>query len=284
MFVDRRMVDDEGRLWFWGDPRLNKYLQCSLEPNVLWSFCIRNLGFIELQHRASWMRVRLDPTTVSSTAVTAVLYWIFDHPVQKAVISAWNGGWTDKIVGGPQDLISFLLKIESVSAVPQGTWFDRRRVEPVTLRSDDPLRVLFCAWRSNELGTDHDIAELCNRLFSGTFTVVNRTPDYNHVITKQGQGYRIYNRGYMKSAVGTRIEDDPNAQYGRWVAQGLRDATGHQRPIIEDVNATLVGPDGRRRVSYRRILVPFTSSETGLTSVVTASRLNTFRHLDREVA
>jgi hypothetical protein len=284
MFVDRRMADDEGRLWLWGDPRLSRYLQSSLDPSVLWPFCIRHLGFIELQHRANWMRVRLDPTTVSSTAVTAVLYWIFDNPAQKAVISSWNGGWADKIVGGPQELINFLLKIDAVSAEPQGTWFDRRRVEPITLRANDPLRALFATWRSTALGSDDDVAELCNRLFRGTFTIVNRTSDFHHVITKQGQGYRIYNQGYMKSAVGTRIEDDPNAQYGRWVAQGLRDAIGHQRPIIEDVNATLVGPDGRRRVSYRRILVPFTSSETGLPSVVTASRLNTFRHLDREVA
>ncbi|MEZ5922891.1 MAG: hypothetical protein R3D57_00750 [Hyphomicrobiaceae bacterium] len=166
MIVTRQMIDDEGRRWLWGDPRLNRYLQSMLDPVELWPFCIRHLGFIELLHRSSWLRVRLDPSIASSTAVAAVLYWIFDNSFRRAVISTWNGGWAEKIVGGPQELTKFLLKIDSVSAQPQGTWCDRRRVEPITLRADDPLRVLFGAWRSDSLGSDHDIAELCNRLFA----------------------------------------------------------------------------------------------------------------------
>ena len=133
------------------------------------------------------------------------------------------------------------------------------------------------------MGSEAQAADVCDRLFGGTFTIVRRNFEHAHIITQQGLGYRIYDRSYMRTAIGTRIEDDPNVEYGRWVAQGLREAVREQRPLVEDVNAALVGPSGRRRVSYRRILLPL-GDQCGSPAVITASRLNTFAPLHRKLA
>lgn len=282
-WLDRWLVDDQGEFWRWGDRSLNRQLQTSADPITLWPFCVRNLGFVGLDRSHRKLRLRLRPAKVSTTAIAGLLYWLFDHPPETAVLSQWDDGWHDEIIGGPERLVCRLLAMQVVAAEPAGTWFDRRAVDPSSLSAGHPIRELIGLWKASALDSEARAAELCDRLFGGTFTIVRRNPDHAHIITQQGLGYRIYDRSYMRSAIGTRIEDDPNVEYGRWVAQGLREAVREQRPLVEDVNAALAGPGGRRRVSYRRILLPL-GNRGGSPSVLTASRLNTFAPLHGKLA
>ena len=282
-WLERWLVDDQGEFWRWGDLRLGRQLQTNSDPNTLWPFCIRNLGFVGLDRSHPRLRLRLRPAKVSATAIAGLLFWLFDHPPETTVLSLWDDGWQDEIIGGSDRLMRRLYALQVSAAEPVGTWFDRRAVDPATLDTSHPIRELICLWKAAALGSEAQAADVCDRLFGGTFTIVRRNFEHAHIITQQGLGYRIYDRSYLRTAIGTRIEDDPNVEYGRWVAQGLCEAVREQRPLVEDVNAALVGPSGRRRVSYRRILLPL-GDRCGSPAVITASRLNTFAPLHRKLA
>lgn len=280
---DRWLIDDTGEFWAWGDPQLRQHLQSTADLSSLWPFCVRNLGFIWLDTDRDRVRLRFRPDRVSKEAIAAVLFWLFDHPPLQAVLTRYDEGWHDEIVRGASELFDRLLTLKMVAEQPSGTWFKRTPVPLTGLNSTSPLHALVTRWPQLTTSSMAEIAELCDRLFGGTFTMVERDLNHEHVITHQGFGYRIYDKRYLRSAIGTRIEDDPNPDYGIWVAQGLRDVLRRQQPIIEDVDASLVTGPTSRRVAYRRILVPL-GIRDGLPTIVTASCLNSFRPVDRKVA
>jgi hypothetical protein len=267
------LIDDRGRFWSDGDRRLGLYLQSRSDPETLWDYAIRNLGCVSVGRSANVTRVRLRARVVSATTLTTLLYWVLDRPTPTTVLTQWDAGWRDEITGDTTRLVHKLCALQAVAAGPPTNVFERQTLEPLSLAARDPLRVFYALLSNAYCQSEQEVAESCDRLFGGTFTIVRRNLDGTHAITRQGLGYKIYSKAYLAKAVGTRIEDDPNQDYGRWTAQGLCDAAAQPQPIVERVTALLDGPAGRRHVSYSRIIAQVTS-DNGLPGLVTASRIN----------
>lgn len=98
-----------------------------------------------------------------------------------------------------------------------------------------------------------------NDLVSGRMTIAEPVGDKADLITRYiGDGYKVYDRHWLRVAIGRRYEDGPDPYYGRWVADAQRVVMQNKVPVIEDVDAIFDRPfQSRLRVRYTRVILPF---------------------------
>jgi hypothetical protein len=259
------IFDDRGEVWDARGRGLAQDLNASVGGDELVEYTIRNLGFVAVKEMGGSLRISLRPAVVSPIAFSALLYWLHDRVVDRVLISFLDRDWSDEMLRSRQDAVKKLMaRIDLGHGTREGDFLSRE-LPLESLPQSSPLRGVLDVW--SQLAGRFDrkrLAPLLQRALKGRFVMVESTPENpSLVITDVGPGLTKPAEYWLARSIGNRVEDQPDYDYGKWVAGHYRKVVATGEPSLSDVDAVINWPQhARRSFRYKRLVVPFKSAKS----------------------
>ncbi len=254
------VFDDRGEVWDARSRGLAGDLNASIGGDELVEYTIRNLGFVAVKEMGGSLRILLRPAVVSPIAFGALLYWLHDRVVDRVLVSFLDRDWSHEMLRSRQDAVSKLLaRVDLGQGVRQGD-FLQQELSLESLPEASPLRGVLDLWSGSGGKFDRErLAPLLARALKGRFVLVEASPDRPSLVIKDvGGGLTKPAEYWLARSIGNRVEDQPDYDYGKWIAGFYRRVVATGVPSLSDVDAVINWPQHRRRsFRYRRLVVPF---------------------------
>jgi hypothetical protein len=129
-----------------------------------------------------------------------------------------------------------------------------------SLPKSSPLRGVLDMWSASDGKFDRErLAPLLERALNGRFVLVETSPEKpSFVIKDVGGGLTKPAEYWLTRSIGNRVEDQPDYDYGKWIASFYRQIVTAGAPSLSDVDAVINWPQhSRQSFRYRRLVVPF---------------------------
>ena len=249
------LIDDRGELWDQNSPALRSRLRASVAGEELRQFAVLNLGFIGLAISRSGIRVQLRPSLATQAALGSLYLCLHRHAPERIVLSWYDGRWRHEIVGWHHDgwrRITFLLQ----GPAHRAHGFSRARIAPDQLANANPLRQVFEDARrlSSFVGNP---AQVLPASLSERYILLLEDENRELRVCDFGNALMSRSPEWQSQAHGRRIDDLPDWNYGRWIADAYREAAHRGQPLLEEVAAMIDWPQlGTLSHAYWRLIVP----------------------------
>ena len=254
------VFDDRGEVWDARSRGLASDLNASIGGDELVEYTIRNLGFVAVKEMGGSLRISLRPAVVSPIAFGALLYWLHDRVADRVLVSFLDQDWSHEMLRSRQDAVSKLLaRVDLGQGVRQGD-FLQQELPLESLPEASPLRGVLDLWSGSGGKFDRErLAPLLARALKGRFVLVEASPDRPSLVIKDvGGGLTKPAKYWLARSIGNRVEDQPDYDYGKWIAGFYRRVVATGVPSLSDVDAVINWPQhSRRSFRYRRLVVPF---------------------------
>lgn len=234
------------------------------------AYALRNLGYVQVEHgRAS--RIRFRPSVVHEIAFAQAVAWLADTPSERVIVSWLEDDWRDELFGTKEAAIGRIVELSSPYRVDTSRFRSKEaRIDAVDMI---PLARLVRAWTA--LGGVYDrerLAGLFEKVLDRRYLVAKERENSRWLsIAEVGAGLVLYNVDWRVRLEGLRVDDMPDYAYGRWVAEGMRQAQRRGAPIHTEVDAMVRSSGGGlKRTRYRRVVLPF-KDRNGHSVLVSAS-------------
>jgi hypothetical protein len=261
------LFDDTGETWDAKSSRLAETLQASLSGDELAKYVVRNLGFISATESSGSVRLRLRPSVVAPTALSALLYWLHDQQgVERVLISFLDGEWTHELVRSGNEAMRRLLARVTVKDEDRHGDFLKEARPLESLPPVHPLRALLDAW--SDCGGKYDRERLdpvLEKALGRRFVLVEGAAASSSLFFKDiGPGLSTLADFWLSHKAKLRVEDQPDYAYGKWVSSIYREVLDSGQPRFEEIDAIINWPENpyRKSYRYRRLVVPFSGERT----------------------
>jgi len=258
------VIDDLGEEEPWPSARILRQLDCARADFDVLDYAVRNLGYVLIIDRPDFLRLRMRPLLVSSRAVAALFYYLAERRPRRAAISWFDDAWRDEVCGDTKTLfrrVSEILHASVGAAVPEPFIATRRSLETILTPAGHPFAPLLRCWiagsRGDLLGAVKAVG-LWDRAM-----VAQRNPERGHFVFRHSGGaIQLYGGAWGERAIGRRLSEQPDHEYGRWIEQGCAAVDESRVARCELVHATVRRSDGEvRRWRYERLMLPFQTAD-----------------------
>jgi hypothetical protein len=241
-------------------------------------FAVKNLGFVKFQILdGSIVEIELHPRNVQLPALLAVQQQLLSSHVRLFRVKYFEMAWHSEIMTSSARAISRLSELCAPAFAPPPQ--ERFTAEPrafSALFSDDgnPLRLLAQKWRVSfgyfdptviSFAIDHQL--LSRMMIAG---VKSRTMD--PVFRFIGDGFKSLDDSYPFHAIGEKIVNLPDKDYGGWVAEFYKSVAASAQPRYDIVTAAIGARPAVQKffvTRYERLLLPWrTPSDEVLVTLV----------------
>ncbi len=254
----------------WVSPNTPDFLAALGDPDPDYDavlFAVKNLGFIKyqvIQH--SIVEIELHPRNVELPALLAVQQRLLSSEVRLFRIKYFDTNWQSEISSSVEATIERLSELCTPTFTPPEA--ERFVVEPKdfsTLFDDDQnnLRPIAQKWRMAFGRFDPTVISLAitSKLLS-RLMIVGVTPKRAEPIFRFiGDGHRWLGGKSHLNAIGEKVENQPDKEYGEWVTNFYKSVALSGQPRYDLVSAHLQYEDEtgkpRRQVRYERLLLPW---------------------------
>ena len=272
---DMRSVvfDDQGEVWDAKSRKLAHDLNASIEGDELTDYAIRNLGFVAAKDLNGSLRISLRPAVVSPIAFSALMYWLHDRTADRVLISYCDREATHEMTRSRDEAVRKLMARVDFGQGARDGDFLQEDLPLDDLPQSSPLWDVLEAWRDSDGKFDRErLAPLLERALNGRFVLVEASPERPAMVIKDvGSGLSKPAEYWLARSIGNRVEDQPDYDYGKWIANYYRDVVTRGAPRLGNVDAVINWPQqSRRSFRYQRLLVPF-SGEGNSTMLMAAS-------------
>jgi hypothetical protein len=271
------LFDDHGDVWDAGSRRLAEDLQASIHGEELVDFAIRNLGFVAAKELRGSLRVSLRPAVVSPIAFTALLYWLHDRTADRVLVSFFDRVWSHEMLRSRADAVKRLLARVDFAIGGRESDFLHQELPLESLVEASPLKRLLTLWSEASGVFDHErLAPILSGTLKERFVLVESSPARSALVLKGvGGGLSKPADHWLARSVGHRVEDQPDYDYGKWIAKYYRKVIASGEPSLSDVDAVIKWPEhSRQSFRYRRLVLPF-KGEGSSTMLLGASLVDT---------
>jgi len=279
------LFDDRGEVWDAKSTRLAETLHASLSVEELAKYVVRNMGYIAATETGGSVQIRLRPSVVSPTAMSAVLYWLYDQTIERVLISFLDDDWTHALVRTVDEAVKALLERVKFNAADREGDFLLQPMPLHDLPDTSPLHAVLAAWSESGGRFNRErLYPLLDRALNGRFVLFENTANSPHVRVKDvGKGLGQSAAFWLSRTKGLRVEDQPDYAYGKWVAEAYRQVLSTREPSLEDVDAVITWPQ-QPRISYRyrRLLVPLKERNSSSTLILSATVIDPSVNLRRK--
>jgi hypothetical protein len=240
---------------------LRRRLSCLQYEGDLVADLVRNLGFVAGRTFGNKATVRLHVEVVSDVALAAAFYWLADHHPAAVVIDFVGEQRPAEVCASTEAAIARLIELT------QRHDFDDKIAErPCSLEQlspRSPLRGLLEIWTRNQGRFNGPaLINYAAQNLSSRYIVIRQGPFDRLLFDTLGDGLHVPDRGWLRSAVGSAVEDQPDAEYWQWVAQTYRSTLRSNYPALSDIDADIYWPlRGWVRRRYRRLRLPCTAAD-----------------------
>jgi hypothetical protein len=254
------VFDDRGELWDARSRGLAGDLNASISGEELVEYTIRNLGFVAVKEMGGSLRISLRPAVVSPIAFSALLYWLHDRVVERVLISFLDHEWSHEMLRSRQDAVRKLMSRIDLGQGTRNGDFLQRDLPLESLQQASPLKGVLDMWAASGGQFDRErLTPLLESALNGRFVLVEASPEKpSFVIKDVGGGLTKPAKYWLGRSIGNRVEDQPDYDYGKWIAGFYRQVVTAGAPSLSDVDAVINWPQhSRQSFRYRRLVVPF---------------------------
>lgn len=244
------------------------------------AYAIKNLGFIgfSMIDRAI-IEIELHPRNVALPALLAVQQRIQSAGVSLFRIRYWDESWQSEITSSPEQAIVRLSQLTAPAFVPQSR--ERFIVEPqgyAELLKDEnnPLRLMAQKWRTSFGRFDTSIIPFAiEHQFMERMIIMGvrpRRPD--PVFRFIGDAHSNWlGSGYRFSAIGDKMENFPDKDYGLWAAEYYKSVASTGEPRYDHIAATMHHGPAPYYTRYERLMLPWSTGSDEVLVTMFSSRL-----------
>jgi hypothetical protein len=263
------LITAEGK---WVLPDSEEFLAALGDPDPDYDavgFAIRNLGFIKFQLLDRIVtEIELCPRNVDLRALLAVERLLGEASTNLFRIKYLDDEWHSEISASAEHTLARLHELCTPAFEPPPS--ERFHVEPcdpdilyTQARRNEGVGQLAMKWRVAFGNFDSKVIEITERndLSPLTAIVGFDTPQSEPVFRYIGTGHRYTTRQFHVDAIGEKVENMPDREYGHWITEFHRSVATSGQPRYDRVTATIDGngDDGKRRrsLSFYRLLLPW---------------------------
>lgn len=283
------LVTAEGR---WVLPDSEEFLAALGDPNPDYDavgFSVRNLGFVKFQVLDRLVtEIELHPRNVDLRALLALERLLGEAGTNLFRIKYLEDEWHSEISASAEHTMARLRELCAPVFSPPAT--ERFHVE-----ARDPVELLGQAQRNEGLGPmamkwrvafgnfDMSIIEIANRngLLPWMAIMGFDRGDSDPVWRFLGDGHLWAGRQYQVQGIGDKVENMPDKEYGRWVADFHRAVSTSGQPRYDLVTAAMQMTDEtgqpHKTLRYERLLLPWRTSSGEVFVTSCARRVSTDR-------
>ena len=230
-------------------------------------YVVRNLGFISISRRSrDRMTVRLRPSLVSQNALDACLKILMNQDFSQGEIQRFEDDWVSEIWPNDPALLHRLVDLCEKAHRTHEPRFGAKPLDINTIGNDNsnPLKPLFQKWRvSSSIFDDTTLPFLINYGLDFRLSVVT-APRIGEPLRFQffGEGFKFYDDRQKMQVIGAPFEDQPDTEYGIWLAKQYNAVVESGRPALDYVTAQIKADSGLgRRSRYERLLLPWRTND-----------------------
>ena len=230
------------------------------------AFAIKNLGFIRFETLSdSIVEIELHPRNVVLPALLAAQQELMSAPVRLFRIKYLDDTWHSEISASPEQAIARLSELCAPSfPLPP---VERFLIEPsdyTKLLEDDqdPLRPLLQKWRISFAHFDPSVISLAVEygLLRRMMIFGLKPRDFEPVFRFVGDNHIWLSRDSQFSAIGEKVANQPDKDYGAWVSQFYKSVANTGQPRYDIVTAAIQTSHDRGQAyvtRYQRLLLPW---------------------------
>ena len=229
------------------------------------AYAVRNLGHVMIVALHRTVRIRMRPIFVGHRTLDAVMAHLASCHPSRVAISYFDTSWHHELVGDERTAGPRLRAIiEACARKEDGQPFvaARRNIAGVLHKASEPLAPVLRRWLDG--APPEGLAaflESCG-LYDRTMIVERESDTGRFVFRHSGQRIRLYGRSWNGTAVGRRVEDQPDPAYGAWIDGACRRVDECQVPRYELVTAQVERPGAvARQWRYERLMLPWRGAE-----------------------
>ncbi len=230
-------------------------------------YVVRNLGFVSVSRRSrDRMTIRLRPSLVSQSALNACLKILMNQDFSQGEIQRFDDDWVSEIWPNDPALLHRLVDLCEKAHRTHEPRFGAKPLDLSKIGGDNsnPLKPLFQKWRvSSAIFDDTTLPFLINYGLDFRLSVVT-APRVGEALRFQffGEGFKFYDDRQKMKVIGAPIEDQPDAEYGLWLAQQYQAVVDSGKPALDYVTAQISAGSGPgRRSRYERLLLPWRTND-----------------------
>jgi hypothetical protein len=242
------------------------------------AYAVKNLGFIKFQiHEQSLIEIELHPYTVGLPALLAAQQQLLVSTVKLFRIRYFDTTWQSEIMPGAEVAVTRLSELCAPKFAPSAK--ERFFVEPQDYSklfdgSDGPLQLLAQKWRMLFGHFDPSVISFAiKQQMLSRLMIFGVTPGVSDPVFRFiGDGFKWLQEEYQFYGVGEKVENQPDKEYGNWVAGFYKSVASTGQPRYDLVSAKIQPPPGQQGLfvsRYERLLLPWkTSSDEILVSML----------------
>jgi hypothetical protein len=245
-------------------------------------FAVKNLGFIKFQVLDnSVIEIELHPQNVELPALLAVQQQLLSTRVKLFRIKYFEVSWKSEILSSSEFAVSRLSELcaPKFAPAPEGKYL----VEPQDFSTlfeteESPLRLIAQKWRMSFGHFDPSVISfaiqhgLLSRLMIAG--VEPRRPD--PIIRFIGDGHANWlDNEYHFHAIGEKLENLPDKDYGGWVSQFYKNVARTGEPRYDYVTAAIRRKPDTYLTRYERLLLPWKTPSDEVLVTLSSRGLNT---------
>jgi hypothetical protein len=257
------LIDDLGRVLRW--PEDSRSVDAAYrDPDFDFpAYAVRNLGFVMLAERKDFLRIRLRPSFAGHRTTMALMSFVAERRPARAAISQLGRDWRDEVCSGDalQRRLDEILQSSSDEAEAPPFLAVPRRITGILRDPGSPFAPVLRRW-ADQVQPGDIAAFLASSPLHGRALIVQRQPDTGHFVFRHsGHRIQLYQAAWAQSAIGRPLQDQPDEDYGRWIADACRTVDERQVPRFELITARVRAHGGLpRRWRYERLMLPWRDS------------------------
>lgn len=257
------LIDDTGTIWPASSPALARRLG-HVDPRVdLACFAVRERGAIHIRSIDEGVRVTLRPGAFSHVALAGALQALNDIGPARILLITRSDAETD--IEFFTSVFSFIERAEVLAAGPPIEIKVPRYSVPRSLRnlatpSFGMVRPIVDLWKDRRGAFGEEVHRLviAQGLLQRTVLARQMTRSSRFITEHIGAGIKIMRPCEALLIVGRELNEQPDRDYGAWVAEAYAETSWARRPRLESVRAFIRTSAGTSlRTRYDRVLLPW---------------------------
>jgi hypothetical protein len=271
----RVVIDPEGTIidadWF------TRRLRCLPNSVSVLNYVVGTIGFVWFETTQKGCRIYLCPPKIQPAMEAALYRTLLEQQPSRVLVWFGTGAGQCRIYASASKAIAGIAIVIWGLRRERSNRFVSRPVNFATLKEFPSLQHLLDVYRASERSIDllQQREFLGNLLHSRYLIAEGFGGDDILRIRSVGSGYRAFDTSWSTKSAGTRLDEQPDVDYGMWLAISYRRALAEMQAQLEEVEAIIYRPrHGRRRFAYRRLMLPFATAD-GRELVLSASVTDT---------
>ncbi|MGH9810887.1 MAG: hypothetical protein ACRD9W_27175, partial [Terriglobia bacterium] len=206
------------------------------------AFAVKNLGFIKFQILdGSITEIELHPQNVELPALLAVQQQLLSSQVKLFRIKYFEASWKSEIVYSAELAVSRLSELCAPTfAPPHSKKFVAEPRDYTTLfhNTENPLGLMAQKWRMSFGSFDPTVISFAikHQLLSRMMIVGVKPRRTDPIFRFIGDGFNWLEADYQFNGIGEAIENQPDKEYGSWVAEFYKSVASTGQPRYDVVS------------------------------------------------